>query len=299
MGKFKIYIKENILVKEKNSSPNSNIPNGNKIKPKLKKKSKSFDKIIGEVIDPNTIDVNNLAKKNELSPDIWDSEDKMNPEVRNILLKNALEFLKFCKLDTVKFKDIILTGSLANYNYNDNSDLDVHVLMDFSQISDDTELVSDYFKTKKSLWADRLPVKVRGHDVEVYLQDINETHTTTGVYSILKDNWLTKPIKEMIAIDVKNIQLKSSDIMDAIDNLQTSNNIDDIAEKSEALMEKIKEYRKAGLQKEGEFSTENLVFKILRNSGYLEKLADLKYDELKKELTLEDLNTNIENEIYH
>ena len=271
-------------------------------KPKLKVKSdkkerepkkitgKDVGELLNEIINPDTINVEKLNIKNRLCPKIWDSEDEMNPEVRQALLKNAFEFIKFANLEDAKFKDIILTGSLANYNWHEGSDLDVHILMDFNQISDDNEFVGEYFKTKKSLWGDRMPVTVKDHDVELYVQDINEPHTSTGVYSIINDGWLTKPIKSMVALDIPNIQQKAVDYMNIIDDLETSDNVVTSVDKIDRVMDKLKAYRKAGLDDEGEFSTENLVFKVLRNTGYLEKLADLKQNILVQSLTLENVS---------
>jgi len=258
--------------------------------PKKMWKGKEIGDLLNEIIDPDTINVEQLRIKETLCPDIWDSEDKMNDEVRQALLKNAFQFIKFASLEDVTFKDILLTGSLANYNWHEGSDLDVHVLMDYNQISDDNEFVGDYFKTKKTLWADRMPIKVRDHDVEVYIQDTNEDHTSTGVYSIMNDSWLTKPIRTMVGLDIPNIQTKTVDFMEMIDDLDTNvNKISSITE-IDRLMDKLKAYRKAGLVEEGEFSTENLVFKMLRNTGYLEKLADLKQNILTKSLTLENVS---------
>jgi len=179
---------------------------------------------------------------------------------------------------------------MANYNWHEGSDLDVHVLLDLDHISSDKELAYDYFKTKKSLWGDKLPVKVAGHDVELYVQDINEPHASTGVYSLLDDEWLTKPIKKMVALDIPNIQAKASDFMNAIDDLESNANAVSSIDSIEKLKDKLAAYRKAGLDEKGEYSTENLVFKILRNTGYLEKLSKLKDEVLTKNLTLENVS---------
>lgn len=253
-------------------------------------KDKDVGELLNEIIDPNDIHVDELKVKNKLCPKVWESEDKMYPEVRQALLKNALEFIKFANLEDAKFEDIILTGSLANYNWHEGSDLDVHVLMDYDQIADDNEFVDDYFRTKKSLWTERLPIKVKDHDVEMYVQDTNEPHTSTGVYSLLNDEWLTKPIKSMVAIDVSNIRAKTIDFMNQIDELLDSEVGSLKVEDIERLMDKLRAYRKAGLEDEGEFSTENLVFKMLRNTKYLEKLADLKQYILTSQLTLENVS---------
>ena len=247
----------------------------------------SVTDILNEIIEPNSVDVNDLHMKDELCPKIFDNEDKMNEEVRKVLLKNAIEFIKYCKTDKQDFKDVTVTGSLANYNYTKTSDIDVHILMDFDQISEDKEFVGEYFKNKKNLWSESYPATIKGHEVELYIQDTSESHTSTGVYSLITDKWLTKPVKKMIAIDTANVQLKAAHIMNAIDDLKDNHNHFDVINKVESLMDKIKKMRQSGLDKEGEFSTENIVFKILRNSDYIKKLVDTKKDVMTKELTLE------------
>lgn len=247
--------------------------------------SKSVSDLLSEVVEPDSIDVSNLHMKNDLCSKIW-KNDKLIPQVRKVLLKNALEFIKYSKVDKMNFKDIIITGSLANYNYTENSDIDLHVLIDFDQISEDKEFVGEYFKNKKNLWSENYPSSIKGHEVELYFQDVSEPHTSTGVYSLISDEWLTKPVKKMITIDTPNVQLKSAHIMNAIDDLEETNG--DITEKIETLINRIKKMRKSGLEKEGEFSTENIVFKVLKNSGYIKKLYDLKKEEISNELTLEN-----------
>lgn len=254
----------------------------------MKLRNKDVIKILNEIVDPNSIDVEHLNKKDELCPLIWDSEDKMNPKVRKALLKNAKAFIEYLDLDEYKFNDITLTGSLANYNWTMQSDLDVHILMDYSDISDNSELLSNYFRSKKNIWASKVPVTVKDHDVELYIQDINEPHASTGVYSIFKDKWVTKPIKTMISVDTNNIKIKAAEIMNAIDDLEKIKDENSLITIATAIMDRIKKMRQAGLEDKGEFSTENLVFKVLRNNGYLEKLTDYKNNALQSDLMLED-----------
>ena len=47
-------------------------------------------------------------------------------------------------------------------------------------------------------------------------------------------------------------------------------------ETSEALKQKIRRYRKTGLEGGGIYSVENLVFKVLRRNDYLKKLSSIK-----------------------
>jgi hypothetical protein len=250
-------------------------------------KKNSISDILKEVIEPDTVDVSSIQMHDTLSPLIWDGET-MKPEVRKTLLLNAKRFIEFSDVENLKFKDIMLTGSMANYNYNENSDLDVHVILDFGQVSENKEFVGDFFRLKKQLWADKLPIQVKGQDVEMYFQDAAEPHHASGTYSLMKDEWINKPIKKIVNIDTADVQLKSADFMNAIEDLERDMTQEDFLKKYEKFKNKIKKYRQAGLDTGGEYSVENIVFKILRNTGYLERMIELKNHYLTQELSLNE-----------
>ena len=248
---------------------------------------KSVSDLLKEVIEPDAVDVSSIEMNDELCPLIWDG-DKLKPDVRKTLLLNAKRFIEFCDMENMKFEDIMLTGSMANYNYNENSDIDVHIIMDFSQISENKEFVGDFFKMKKQLWSEKLPIQVKGHDVEMYFQDIIDPHHSTGTYSIIDDEWIAKPIKKLVNVNSGAVQLKAADLMNAIDDLNNNRSKNDFLKKHTLLKNKIKKHRQSGLETGGEYSVENLAFKILRNSGYLQKLMDMKNDYLTQELSLDE-----------
>jgi hypothetical protein len=50
--------------------------------------------------------------------------------------------------------------------------------------------------------------------------------------------------------------------------------------------EKLKNFRNCGLEKGGEMAIENLVFKLLRRNGYIEKLYDLPTEIIDKKLSM-------------
>jgi hypothetical protein len=250
-------------------------------------KKNNISDILKEVVEPDEVDVSLIKMNDTLSPLIWDG-DKLKPDIRKTLLMNAQRFIEFCDAENLKFNDVILTGSMANYNYSENSDLDVHVILDFNQISENKDFVGDFFKLKKALWTDRLPIQIKGHDVEMYFQDSAEKHHSSGTYSLVKNDWIRKPTKKIINVDSADVQLKSADIMNAIEDLESNRNEKDFVKQHEQLKNKIKKYRQTGLDTGGEYSTENLVFKILRNTGYLEKMVELKNDYLTQELSLNE-----------
>jgi hypothetical protein len=175
---------------------------------------------------------------------------------------------------------------MANYNYNENSDLDIHIILDFDQISKDEGFADEYLRMKKSIWNDRFPIQVKGHDVEMYYQNAEEPHHSTGTYSLMNNDWINEPTKKIVDVNVPAIKEKGGQLMYEIDDLSTIRDSEDFLEKYNMLKDKIKKMRQSGLETGGEFSTENLTFKVLRNNGYLGKLVDLKEDYLTKELSL-------------
>jgi len=218
---------------------------------------------------------------NSLDPDIWDN-NAIRPHIRASLLRIAAEFLIGLNIE-VSPKDITLTGSMANFNYNPQSDLDLHVVIGFSDVDNDAELVKQFLMAKKSLWNLKHQITVKGHDVEVYPQDSNEPHHSTGVYSLLNNEWLVKPTRDDPNIDPATVEKKFNSLAAMIDGiLGMPDRINHIA----SVREKLGAMRKLGLSKAGEFSVENLAFKKLRREGYLDRLASAQLQDRDASLSI-------------
>jgi hypothetical protein len=136
---------------------------------------------------------------------------------------------------------------------------------------------------KRRIWNSNHDLKLYGHDVELYPQDSKEPHHSTGIFSVLKNKWVLMPLRLNPSIDEENVSKKTDDLMNRIDSLvKIQNKIAGL----KSLKDKIMKMRKAGLEREGEFSEENLVFKNLRNSGYIGKLNDIIKSEYDDSLSL-------------
>ena len=223
-----------------------------------------------------------LRPKRVLSNDVWLADGMLSPEIRESLLKIANEFYIFLGIEVV-VEDITFTGSLANYNYTKFSDIDLHLLVDYREIDGNIDLVRDFLSAKKTVWNDKHNIFVKGYEVELYAQDVNEPHHSTGVYSILKNEWIKKPKIGKPDIDLIAIKEKVKSLMKRIDRAIDSPNR---REKLEQIKEKIRTMRQAGLERAGEFSIENLSFKVLRRNGYLEKLYDISLKDYDTSLSL-------------
>jgi hypothetical protein len=212
-----------------------------------------------------------LRYHNKLNPKFW-VNDNIKSEVREALLRIASEWAEFSNIPSSAIKDIILVGGNANYNYTRYSDLDLHLLVDKKEIANCSDLIDDYLKDKKQLWALTHHVKIYGHDVELYAQDINEsTPSDQGVFSLKRRVWVRKPVHKQVNLSDPCITEKVRYYMEKIDFL-----IDNRADDRDAFVKlktKFREMRSSSIQKGGEFAVENLVFKELRNRGYLDKMA--------------------------
>lgn len=223
-----------------------------------------------------------LAYHDDLNPAFWEHGELLKfhggwllkEEVRQQLLTVGLKFAESLGLPPDAITDYVLTGSNANYNWTRLSDLDVHLMIDPKKIegceSCKTDLESCLL-AKKSLWNDRHDITTYGYPVEVYASMQEEkTVAGSGSYSLLKQIWLTVPVKKEITIDEANVKAKAEELAHEIDAVITSeaNDPDAIDE----LTDKLWRMRQSGLERAGEFSTENLVFKALRNNGYIEKI---------------------------
>jgi predicted nucleotidyltransferase len=229
--------------------------------------------------------------QNELNPKIWESSDKMSSKVRDRLLDIAYEFIEFLGVDVI-ISDVVMTGSLANFNWSRFSDVDLHLIADFEQFSEkELPLYEELFRLKKTLFNDKHDIKIYGYDVELYVQNDVESHFSSGEYSVLFDEWKNKPKKEKVKIDTELIKNKSEHWMKIID--EVINNSDDKSlesgvESINKVKDKLKKYRTAGLEGGGEMSDENLVFKVLRRNGYIQKLFDFQNEYQDKKLSLKE-----------
>tara|TARA_R110000824_G_scaffold398330_1_gene602287 strand:+ start:274 stop:1068 length:795 start_codon:yes stop_codon:yes gene_type:complete len=251
------------------------------------------------ILEGRVLSLPSLGVKDDLDREIWDEKDRLKPEIREKLLQIANDFWEGQDLDHVEIKDIIFTGSLANYNWSNFSDIDLHIVIDYTSVNDDAELVRKYFNSIKSAWNRDHDIRIKDYEVEMYVQDYLEPHIATGIYSVQDDKWVRKPNKFKPEIDYKCVTIKANCIMDEIDEIQKDYDSEKYSEaygKTQTLKEKIRNMRKSGLETGGAFSVENLAFKILRRNESLKKLNGLKlmsYDKMKSiEEEMHEKNTS-------
>lgn len=221
-----------------------------------------------------------FEKKATLAPKIWEGE-QLIPRVSDRILKIARDFIE--NLDkNIEIEDIRFTGSLANYNWSKYSDVDLHIVVDFDKIDEDTELVKSYFDAVRMNWNNLHNIKIRGYEVEIYVENVGEDHRSSGIYSVTNSDWVVKPDAENVNIDFVTARKKSDDIatqVNLIGRILDNGKPKSALKSVERLKDKIRRMRRTGLDSDQqEYSAENIAFKILRREDILQKLNDLKYD---------------------
>jgi predicted nucleotidyltransferase len=246
---------------------------------------------VNDFIQKENIDLSSFKVRPTLNPKIFDKDQHMYVDVKRRLLMIADDFFETLNVGWVDINDIILTGSLANFNWSKFSDVDLHILVDFGEVDENEELVKEYFNSKKNLWNEKHDITIKGYDVELYMQDTEEPHVSSGVYSILWDGWVVQPDSTKKEIDPKKVELKVNSVIDAIHDvyyMYKNEEYDKTIRMIKNLKEKIKKMRQTGLDREGEYSFENVAFKVLRRTMYLDKLSEIETKAYDKSLTLDE-----------
>jgi predicted nucleotidyltransferase len=224
-----------------------------------------------------------LDEKRNLNHKVWE-ETTMKPEIKTALMVVAKQFIEFVDSGELVVVDIVVTGSVANYTWHDQSDIDLHIMADLSR-ADNKEMALELFNAKKAIWNSEHDVKIKGFPVELYVQDEKEDHVSSGVYSIQRNKWIVKPKKTNPSIDDSYVVSKANTWKSSIDGFIKNKSCNLTA--LEKLKARLREMRKMGLDRDGEFSVENLAFKILRRDKYIEKLYDYASTVQDKQLSLE------------
>ncbi len=221
-----------------------------------------------------------------LNPEIWENE-QIDEEIREDLLTIANDYMETIDLDNIDIKDIILTGSLTNYNWSKYSDYDLHIIIDFNDVSENHELVERMFDYSKKNWNSQHDLTIKGYDVEIAAQDIRDLEEAMssgrmgGIFSLMNNKWIKKPTKSDFVPDEELIRKKASAFMQEVKEIESELekeevDLEEVSDRISKVWKKIKDRRKAGLEKEGEYSLENLIFKLLRRNGYIERIIEAK-----------------------
>lgn len=217
----------------------------------------------------------------ELNPKLW-KNGRIDPMVRYKLLVIAQNFINFIDLPKIHLRDVTISGSNAAYSYTENSDIDLHLIVDVPRASEFH--LRPLFDAKKNQYNFTHDIKIHGIDVELYVQPSTDVHHSLGIYSVMDDRWLAEPKAQKVMINDDDVELKVNSYGAKIKQALRSKDLK-IAYK---VKDELNKLRKSGLEREGEFSVENLAFKVLRVKGLINRLRQHIYD-------LEDARLSLRN----
>lgn len=235
----------------------------------------------------NFLEESSLQYHATLNPKLYNLKtNRLQPEVREALLRFAFAWAAYANIPESEIQDVYFTGGNANFNYTSQSDLDCHVVLDKRALGIPDEICDDYLSDKKALWQTKHHASVRGYSLEPYAQDSSERFPDgQGVYSLLRDAWVVEPKHGNFDFEHDPVLERKVDALKAeISKLVNHNGT---LEAVKALKDKLNAMRSAGLEKSGEFSLENLVFKELRNDGYIDMLRNYEVDAVDRGLSLD------------
>ena len=218
-----------------------------------------------------------------LNPALFDGE-QLRPDVRAKLLEIAEEFIDYLGVSNLDVKDITISGSNAAYSYTPHSDIDLHIIADLSKFNND-EIYRELFTAKKNLFNADHNIKIKGYDVELYVQDNKKPVRSLGEYSVERNKWIKFPSKQRANLDHHTVENKFKKLVQLGQLAMRSTDMEALGD----VLSTIKRYRQAGLDEHGEFGPENLAFKALRSQGIVDKLYN-HMDVLKsRQLSLDEM----------
>ena len=221
----------------------------------------------------------------ELNPKIWDG-NKLRPEVKDKLNEIVEQFILELQENEIPIKilDARLVGSNASFNYTKDSDLDIHLIANFEDASCDVNVLSLLYNYFKKNFNDKYDISIHGVPIEMYIEDMNTSAVSNGVYSLFNDEWIKFPEP----IEIPNIDITDTFYPYEQRYEEILKNKD--SEEAEKLIDELYLLRKDSISTDGEYGIGNLVFKEFRNLGYLDNLKKMMTDETSKELSLESIN---------
>ena len=261
----------------------------------LKVLSKHFNReltgeeTLGQVLNDKYHIDEDIEKHDTLNQKLFDDEE-LKPEVVEAIKNIANEFVKELGEDGISFtlKDIILLGSNMSYNYTKDSDLDIHLIADSSALECPKELQDKLYGAYRTIFNRNYDITIKGIPAEIYVELDEPRALSNGIYS-LNSGWVKKPVQQ----DIPELDKEAFDELFKV----WEDRYNELVNNKEATSQDVEEYindiyaqRKDGIANEGEFSLKNLLFKEVRNKGYLDNLKELRKELKGKELSLEQLD---------
>ena len=202
-----------------------------------------------------------------LNPVLWDN-DRLKSEVRGALIRMAQDFKEYVGVP-FRVLDVVITGGNVNYIYTPKSDIDLHLIADFDSVQCDRE-VAELFDTKRLLYKRDYDLSIHNVPVELYIEDHRMPAVSAGSYSVAKDQWISKPAKNMPQYNEEELAHWVTIWKKVLGHAVRTGDL----QTCRKAVQLLRTYRKKGLATPaGEFSIPNLVYKSLRNDDTLKSIT--------------------------
>ena len=234
-----------------------------------------------------------IEKHDKLNPKLFGADNKLLPQVVDKINEIVEEFKDELAEEQVELvvKDIVLIGSNVSFNYTKDSDLDVHIVTNMDGKNADYVKIYDAYR---KLWNRRMSINFYGIPVELYVESSDLKTVSNGIYSVLNNDWIKFPTEQVIPeVDQNAVDHYFKPFEDWYNNIKANPTIEEI----DKFINDVYVARKTALEGEGEYALGNLVFKEVRNYGYLDDLKELRNEVRAKELSLEEEQKALEEDI--
>ena len=213
-----------------------------------------------------------------LNPKLYNGME-MKQEVFDKLTEIYKEFLDFIDIP-LNIVDVEVVGSNASYNYNENSDIDLHIIVNSEVTYVEPTILRQLYNDRKGAFNRDYDITVEGIPVELYIEDVNDGNATNGRYSLLEQRWIVEP--QPIHYDIPDISQDLMSYQEKCSELLASDNAEEVRQ----FINDLYMLRKLGLAESGEASVGNLVFKELRSMNMLQDLKDHYYKLRSRDLSV-------------
>ena len=220
-------------------------------------------------------------------PQTFFDGDQLHKDVRDHSLAFAHARFRDLRMPELKIIDVLFVGSLASYEYDDLSDVDVHIIIDPKSFAGDASVLRRYLNAMNDLneflYAN-LTIHGRKADFSFYADTIERRiEPGVGLYSLSENQWLNRPepapvrfSKDVVYRDLLTYVKRYNDLVD----LYRSDKRRFACDRFSALREDIRLYRREGIAKNGLRSSEDIVYRAMRrmNGNLLTGMEALKQE---------------------
>lgn len=257
---------------------------------------RKFMALVETVVDEYaTHDVSMLQSHETLNPKLWTEAGELLPDYKEHFLKVVEHFMDSLNLKELpEIKDILLTGSNANFNYTDTSDIDLHVIVDSRELlrpgatDEEKFLAKGYLMTKASQWNKVRNITVKGIPVELFFEEPDTPPTSGGKYSLLRNKWLVEPTPADYPKDNPEVHAKVDKWISDIEAAIRAKNLEQLEDTWRGIRKERRDSLdgKAPGDMSGETSVANMAYRVVRSKGYVDKMFQAMDDIKDRELTL-------------